>query len=953
MELKHRAAQRLSITPLASKQTDEPLAGEVYTVPLQAVRVVLLRFGLACHGIIAWKAAADLWENGNMVYDRFPVIWALLLYGLSFALLFQAARRRPAEISLWLIGLLIPILFASYWYIDSVHQQFDHYLSAGDPWLYSEYAAHLTRLGENPYQHSMLNAFVIERMSFRLQTPLLDGGTVSRYSYPALAFLLHLPFQWLGISPMLVYPIFFLLTLLLLYRETPLIVRPVALLPLFLDPHYTAYAFGGVNDIVWVCFMLPMMLTWRNPKRRALWYGLACAVKQQPWFLAPFLLVRIWQEARGESAGVRLRQMAGFTLVSAGVFLLVNLPFMLDDLPAWLAGVFSPFLEPMILLAQGFSSLTMFGVMVLSKPFLTLLALAILGVGLILYWRHFDEWREAIWLIPAVSLWFNYRSLNSYWYFFAIPFFFALLRQLPEMLRPSVAAPVAKPPARRVSLALAAVIPLLIVVGVAWSAVSAPDIRISIQGAVESRLDRAIRMRVHVHNNSRETLTPRFSVQNSNSQPFFWHIEDGPEILEPAASALYTISTDIPGFSFDISRGAQVIVSDARNASLRASVLVQPDLGARFYDAIPNGDFRYWDIDIGTPARWGLLAEAGNIRLLALPDDERETLAVTVEAASAHEWSMVMLETWIPAPNAPVEVWVKPPAQANLPPSFDVIYGFELLSTWNEQRVWVLFGDEPAAGELPNGVPYWMIPAPRETWSLQTIDVRHIFETLGLELSAPRRVVRYDLPFNVSMMNFRLLAAARNQAEDTLTVEFGAVKSTALLADPAALVAQDRANPEWNLLWRAEMSFAARNYAAAREDYTAALLVNPDLPDAYMGLGRANLALKNWDAAINAFELALAKGYAPSVEGYNLIGQAQEAAGNFAAAYTAFRAAEAYLMSNAVVAADDEIATYLGLGRHFARVGECDTAYSYFERVLILDADNAGALHAMAECTTE
>jgi uncharacterized membrane protein len=39
-----------------------------------------------------------------------------------------------------------------------------------------------------------------------------------------------------------------------------------------------------------------MVLVWQRPTLRAVLFGLACAYRQQPWLVAPFLLICIWNE---------------------------------------------------------------------------------------------------------------------------------------------------------------------------------------------------------------------------------------------------------------------------------------------------------------------------------------------------------------------------------------------------------------------------------------------------------------------------------------------------------------------------------------------------------------------------------------------------------------------------------------------------------------------------------
>jgi hypothetical protein len=97
-----------------------------------------------------------------------------------------------------------------------------------------------------------------------------------------------------------------------------------------------------------------------------------------------------------------------------------------------------------------------------------------------------------------------------------------------------------------------------------------------------------------------------------------------------------------------------------------------------------------------------------------------------------------MLDTWI-ALLTPLSVWVNPPQNANRAPDFDLIYGLELLSTFDNQRAWVLFGDTEVSGEIEPGLPYVMLAAPRGTWSQRA--------TLRIGTPRPSRSRHFDRRF--------------------------------------------------------------------------------------------------------------------------------------------------------------------------------------------------------------
>lgn len=73
--------------------------------------------------------------------------------------------------------------------------------------------------------------------------------------------------------------------------------------------------------------------------------GLACAIKQTAWFIAPALLVLSLREGRARD----LRYSAGACLA----FVVINLPFILAGPSAWLDGVLSPQTHPLFALGFG------------------------------------------------------------------------------------------------------------------------------------------------------------------------------------------------------------------------------------------------------------------------------------------------------------------------------------------------------------------------------------------------------------------------------------------------------------------------------------------------------------------------------------------------------------------------------------------------------------------------
>ncbi|MCC7452119.1 MAG: tetratricopeptide repeat protein [Anaerolineae bacterium] len=817
--------------------------------------------------------------------------------------------------------------------------------------MFSDYGATLVRMGQNPYAYDLADAYRVYRASYTYSTPFLNGDFTGRSPYPALSFLLHVPFQLLGIPSSWIYFIFFLLTMGVVFLGTPAVFRPLILLPFIGVQEYVLYPLGGVSDNIWVFMICAMILAWRYRTQSAIWFGLACACKQQPWLFAPYLLVRVWHDTQGLPRQ-RWSAVLQFAVISALTFLLVNLPYIVWDWNAWLKGVLEPLQANMIVLGQGISSLTLFGVVMIPKFFYTLFVVVALAATVFLYWRHYDNWREAMWILPGIVLWLGNRSLNSYWVFNGIPLIFALVRSA------LITRPEAEPAQARAqfswipSAAAVGGTVLLIVVTVVGFSLKEPTVTVKIEGPMQTSGDLVYGLNVHVTNKSDQTLTPRFSVQTWANQPFIWHIDWGPMALPPGTDGYYIISADAPLRAFEFKRGGQVIVSDANSYNLRASVRIEGDLGSSYIDALPNGQFQYWDMQRNVPYAWGGMVEPAYfdaIKFTSSPP-QPNMLRFTIPYTREGKWSYTKLDTWIPFPEQPIQVWINLPPQANLLPDLSIVYGLELVSTANQNRAWVLFGDKTASGEIEPGLRYWMIPAPRGVWSQQTIDLRQIFNELQLKISEPQRVSNWRLEFPVSMLNFRLLLAARNQGNRAVMADFGPVNSMSLLPDTEKLIRNRLEHPEEVYIWRGDNNFRFRNFDDAIANYTEAIKANPKAGAAYYGLGRAKAWKGDWDGATQALNAALDQGYRMPLS-FKELGWIKYYTGNYDEAIRYFEEAIRGVTEHRdIYSATDLADANSGIGWAYLSQHQCVKATPYLGQARILIPSNQKAMQGLEQC---
>jgi uncharacterized membrane protein len=286
-----------------------------------------------------------------------------------------------------------------------------------DGMAFSHYSAVLLLQGRNPYTENLAPALPFFHIPDFFVTPTESGGIVSRQTYPALSFLLYVPFAAADIGDLrFVALIAHVLSILLVYRITPPPLRAFAALTLAL-PDQLDFTPGSVQDILWLPPLLLAMYLQERRKVSGFFYGIASSIKPLPWLIAPFLAVHFWKRDSSRNRGtIGILQFA----VSAGAsFLLFNGAFIAWDPRAWFSGVIDPFFGQNVPLGTGLSILSQSAWFPIPRGFY-LVAVATVGAGLLVteYLEH-PRMQYLVWWLPAILMFFAYRSLQNYfiyWY---------------------------------------------------------------------------------------------------------------------------------------------------------------------------------------------------------------------------------------------------------------------------------------------------------------------------------------------------------------------------------------------------------------------------------------------------------------------------------------------------------------------------------------------------------
>jgi len=243
----------------------------------------------------------------------------------------------------------------------------------------------------------------------------------SKVSYPALSFLTLVPFAWLNIFNVLPFYLFcYFVLLVIAWKVVRPELRPWVVLLWLANVSMWSSVVGGNLDILNI---LLIVLAWLLREQRwwsALLMGLALATKQLTWFFLPLYMILVWRQYNFVEV---VRRFA----IAGGVALAINLPFILWNPHAWLAGIMAPIADPMFPLGVGIIGPSLTPLLPIFPPWVyTALEIDAIPLILLWYWHLCKERPEAAMLLAVIPLFFAWRSLPSYFDCSAYPLFMLL-----------------------------------------------------------------------------------------------------------------------------------------------------------------------------------------------------------------------------------------------------------------------------------------------------------------------------------------------------------------------------------------------------------------------------------------------------------------------------------------------------------------------------------------------
>jgi len=601
---------------------------------------------------VLFGAGYGIWDNIAADLHVVALVSSMLCYVVAFALIvigFTGSRHATTAVVCG-VALAFTVYASSY-----VLFKVPYYNS--DALLFNSYSAQLLLKGIDPYTQSMQPGYRVFGVPEGETTPTLDGGEVYALSYPALSFLVYVPFLAIGVTNLLwVSVAAHLLIMLMLVRIAPARFKALAPFALFLDPTYFDYTVGGITDVIWLPAGILTAFYWRrNPVAAAAWLGVASAVKQTPWVIIPFAIVYWFRQALESRRASRLIIP---TLTLAAAFVVPNLPFLFWHPQAWWSGMLTPLSARLIVLGTGVAQLATSGLLSISSATFAQMTLLSFCAVLALYVIFPKRLAFLPFFAPAFVFFFASRSLHNYFMYWPLVLLAYLFANGREYFAEARAEKLA-PPKVKLTAALA----LCILIAFPVVAHSSPQpFSVSISGESRNAITgRIAKLRALVRNSSKVAEYLHFDVaqQGENLDVQAWE----PRKLQRVAAGMtvqFVISAPSAQFELatDGSTSTQLFVVDSAGREYYSRPVV---FGAPA-PAIQNADLGYWSFGRHPfPVAWYFETaawESGRIGKSAIAG----RTAVLLRASESQQtgWHTTLLEQLTAARPATLQFTVYP-----------------------------------------------------------------------------------------------------------------------------------------------------------------------------------------------------------------------------------------------------------------------------------------------------
>ncbi len=168
---------------------------------------------------------------------------------------------------------------------------------------------------------------------------------------------------------------------------------------------YSVIAVGDTGVMQFPFLLLSWVLWKKQWQASAILMGIAISIKQVCWVYMLFYLILIFRE-------MGLRRLLKTIFVTGGIFLALNLPFVMLNPAIWINSMLAVVTDPLFPMGVGFISLVSSGIVVIKNSLVfDSAAILVLSAGLVWYYFNCRRYPYFGPLLAILPFFFAWRSL--------------------------------------------------------------------------------------------------------------------------------------------------------------------------------------------------------------------------------------------------------------------------------------------------------------------------------------------------------------------------------------------------------------------------------------------------------------------------------------------------------------------------------------------------------------
>ena len=318
----------------------------------------------------------------------------------------KTAVARPAYITIAIIFIIIVSTISVVFIFEPT-----------DEFLIDLYSAIKFMHGFNPYNPAVTAGVFSYFKTFNLDlnvTPTMSGKDITLLGYPALAFLIYIPYIYIGkFANLIISVISFIPFALVYFKFRDKKIALYAILSILLNIIFLYASAFSLIGLVWIVFLMASYYFREKPIYSGLFFGLSLSAKQFPAFMFPFMFYMIYRE-KG------LKDAIKWTVSAFILFIAINGYFIARSPVLYFRDIMSS--ETMNLIGIGFgpSQISFLNFVHLPTDFFTALLIISFIFFIAMYVMHYDTLKFTLFVFPLFFMIFNYRLLITYVAFWPI-----------------------------------------------------------------------------------------------------------------------------------------------------------------------------------------------------------------------------------------------------------------------------------------------------------------------------------------------------------------------------------------------------------------------------------------------------------------------------------------------------------------------------------------------------